>query len=113
MMELLLEEGIQVKDALLLAISEEYVEGVELLLQVSWYFSQNSLSICLFCSLRDFLPLCLSKVDNKDIFCPRYFKEPKFNFSLEIKTNMRKSHLLIYISVHKVNFFAVKLFTYK
>lgn len=34
MMELLLEEGIQVKDALLLAISEEYVEGVELLLQV-------------------------------------------------------------------------------
>ena len=30
----LLEEGIQVKDALLLAISEEYVEGVELLLQV-------------------------------------------------------------------------------
>ena len=34
MMELLLEEAIQVKDALLLAISEEYVEGVELLLQV-------------------------------------------------------------------------------
>lgn len=34
MMQLLLEEGIQVKDALLLAISEEYVEGVELLLQV-------------------------------------------------------------------------------
>ena len=32
MMELLLAEGIQVKDALLLAISEEYVEGVELLL---------------------------------------------------------------------------------
>ena len=30
----LLEEGIQVKDAMLLAISEEYVEGVELLLQV-------------------------------------------------------------------------------
>ena len=34
MMDLLLEEGIQVKDALLLAISEEYVEGVESLLQV-------------------------------------------------------------------------------
>ena len=34
MMELLLEEGIQVKDSLLLAIAEEYVEGVELLLQV-------------------------------------------------------------------------------
>ena len=32
MMDLLLSEGIQVKDALLLAISEEYVEGVELLL---------------------------------------------------------------------------------
>ena len=38
MMELLLEEAIQVKDALLLAISEEYVEGVELLLQVSALF---------------------------------------------------------------------------
>ena len=36
MMELLLEEAIQVKDALLLAISEEYVEGVELLLQVQF-----------------------------------------------------------------------------
>ena len=35
MMDLLLEEGIQVKDSLLLAIAEEYVEGVELLLQVS------------------------------------------------------------------------------
>ena len=35
MMELLLEENIKVKDALLLAIAEEYVEGVELLLQVS------------------------------------------------------------------------------
>lgn len=33
MMELLLNEGIAVADALLLAISEEYVEGVELLLQ--------------------------------------------------------------------------------
>ena len=33
MMDLLLNECIQVKDALLLAISEEYVEGVELLLQ--------------------------------------------------------------------------------
>ena len=32
MMDLLLSEGIQVKDALLLAISEEYVEGVESLL---------------------------------------------------------------------------------
>ena len=32
MMELLLQEGIRVADALLLAISEEYVEGVELLL---------------------------------------------------------------------------------
>ena len=32
MMDLLLSEGIQVKDALLFAISEEYVEGVELLL---------------------------------------------------------------------------------
>ena len=38
MMELLLEEAIQVKDALLLAISEEYVEGVELLVQVSALF---------------------------------------------------------------------------
>ena len=38
MMELLLEEAIQVKDALLLAISEEYVEGVELLLQVQSSF---------------------------------------------------------------------------
>ena len=47
MMELLLEEGIQVKDALLLAISEEYVEGVELLLQVSRYF----ISLCLKRSL--------------------------------------------------------------
>ena len=32
MMELLLVEGIQMADALLLAISEEYVEGVEILL---------------------------------------------------------------------------------
>ena len=42
MMELLLEEAIQVKDALLLAISEEYVEGVELLLQVSALFNDVS-----------------------------------------------------------------------
>ena len=42
MMELLLEEAIQVKDALLLAISEEYVEGVELLLQVSALFMDVS-----------------------------------------------------------------------
>ena len=32
MMELLLHEGIKMADALLLAISEEYVEGVEILL---------------------------------------------------------------------------------
>ena len=32
MMELLLVEGIKMADALLLAISEEYVEGVEILL---------------------------------------------------------------------------------
>ena len=32
MMELLLMEGIKMADALLLAISEEYVEGVEILL---------------------------------------------------------------------------------
>ena len=62
MMELLLEENIKVKDALLLAIAEEYVEGVELLLQVSAHSSRLDDGLKIFSNIIGYYRVGINKI---------------------------------------------------